>query len=264
MSSDMQAAFQKATIAAETFVRQIRQHESVDSTNNAALASCQTDRPQLPLLVLATRQTAGRGRGSNAWWSTHGALTFSLVIQPADLGIDPHLWPQASLTSGLAVCCAVDELLPHDQVLLKWPNDVYVRNRKVAGVLVELGPRANGTMVIGIGVNVNNTWQNAPAELQEIGTSLQDVTGQSLCLNQVLIAILRQLERQLTRLGHRDEQLAADWQRRCALAGKNVQIVSQGRHTTGACQGIDADGALLLQTADGLARFFSGVVAKSW
>ncbi|MDH3718409.1 MAG: biotin--[acetyl-CoA-carboxylase] ligase [Planctomycetota bacterium] len=264
VSSDSEAAFDGDPIVAETFVRQIRYHEIIDSTNNAAFDDCQVDDLQTPLLVLAACQTAGRGRGSNPWWSARGALTFSLVIRPADLGLGEQRWPQASLTTGLAVCFALDQLLPDDDVLLKWPNDVYVRQRKVAGVLVEVGPRPTGTLVIGIGVNGNNSVEAAPAELRSNATSLVEVTGQEFDLSRILIGILQQLETQLARLSNDDAGLAADWQQRCTLVGKTVQIDVANGHTKGVCQGIDAEGALVVQTVDGPARFFSGIVAGVW
>ncbi len=256
--------FDPDRILADTFVKAIRYHESVDSTNNAAQIDCQSDELTTPWLVVARQQTAGRGRGSNTWWSAPGALTFSLVIRPAELGLSQSMWPKASLTMGLSVCLALGELLPNDDLALKWPNDVHLRRKKVCGVLVEVGPRTSETLVIGIGVNVNNSFQAAPAELRLIATSVADVTHQTQCLTGVLTRILCQIQSQIARLAASDPELPADWQRLCALRGRTLEINSGAVITSGVCQGIDDDGALVLLTEGGPTRLFAGVVTRIW
>ena len=79
MPSDRDTGFDLDRLGAETFVAQVQFHETIDSTNTAALAASEQEDLQLPLLVLAGEQTAGRGRGSNTWWSATGSLTFSPV-----------------------------------------------------------------------------------------------------------------------------------------------------------------------------------------
>ncbi len=259
-SSDSDAAFDWDRIREETFVRQTEFHATVDSTNSVALEGCEAADLETPRLVLAGEQTAGRGRGANAWWSAPGALTFSLVIHPAHLGLTPQQWPMSSLTTGLAVCLALEETLSRDDVRLKWPNDVLVRGRKICGVLVEVGPRSTETLVIGIGVNINNSVRNAPDELRSTATAMIDETGIAVNRCEFLCRILRALELQITRLSSHDTSLAADWQSRCALIGRTVAIDTGSRRTTGVCQGIDEDGALAVLTESGPERLFGGVV----
>lgn len=249
-------------IVNESFVQQVRYHETVDSTNDDALEFCGNNHCPLPLLVVTSRQTAGRGRGSNQWWSTSGALTCSLVIRPADFGISQQQWPKASLTAGLSVCLALDAL-SDDDIALKWPNDVWLNRRKICGILIEVGNRRpTPTLVIGMGINVNNSFAGAPAELSQIATSLVDATGIVFDLNDVLITVLHQLECQLMRLRDDDRQLAAEWQQRCALRGRSVEMESGRQKSRGTCLGIDADGALRLQTTAGVERFFGGMITK--
>ncbi|HIA20802.1 MAG TPA: biotin--[acetyl-CoA-carboxylase] ligase, partial [Planctomycetaceae bacterium] len=212
MPPDRATDFDLERIIADTFVEQVQYHETIDSTSTAALESSQQVNLQTPLLVLAGQQTAGRGRGSNTWWSATGSLTFSLLIDPAILGIDQREWPQASLTTGLAICLALDELLDDQLLSLKWPNDVLLNDRKISGVLVEVAPRSPRGLVIGIGINVNNSCQSGPAELQSLATSMADASKQEFELDQVLIRVLQQLEKQLTRLINHDPNLIDDWQ----------------------------------------------------
>lgn len=266
MPSSMQenVEFDLDRIVRDTFVAEILYHKTVDSTNDSALDLCRREDLRSPFLVLTSQQTSGRGRGTNRWWSAPGALTFSLLIRAADRGLPQCLWPKTSLATGLSVCSALDELLPDGESSLKWPNDVHLRGRKVCGVLVEPGPRSSDMLVVGIGVNVNNTFDNAPDELASTATSLFDVTGRQSDLTEVLVRLLRHLERQWSRLADGDTQLVAEWQSRCALRGRNVKVVTGTRSTAGLCQGIDEDGALVLLTEDGPARLFGGVVARIW
>ncbi len=258
------AGFDIDRMVRDTFVAEVVYHETVDSTNNVALQRCRGGEFRSPSLVLASRQTSGRGRGNNVWWSSGGSLTFSLVIDAGEFGLPQELWPKASLTTGLSICLAIESLLGDGNVALKWPNDVHLQGRKVCGVLIEPGPRPSGKLVIGIGVNVNNSLADAPSDVKSRATSLVDVTGRQYDRTDVLIGVLQQLERQLTRLADHDPELPADWQKRCALRGRTVEVDMGKRRTTGTCQGIDPDGALLLSTNDGPVRIFGGTVTGVW
>ena len=259
MPPDAVAPFDLERIVAETWVQQVQYHESVDSTNTTALAACLQENLDTPLLVLAAQQTAGRGRGSHQWWSATGSLTFSLVINPSDLEIEPRDWPKASLTTGLALCLALDELLESPALTLKWPNDVFLDRRKISGVLLE---GTAGRLVIGIGINVNCSFQDAPAPLPSTATSLFDATGKNFSLDDVLIRILQQLDQQLRRLACNDTTLLTDWQQRCQLTGRRLEVSTENRQVTGVCQGIDQHGALVLMTETGLVPVVSGTITE--
>jgi len=259
--SDRDTGFDLDRLVAETFVAQVQFHETIDSTNTAALAASEQEDLQLPLLVLAGEQTAGRGRGSNTWWSATGSLTFSLLLNPSNLGLEQRDWPRVSLTTGLATCLALDEFLAAESSCsLKWPNDVLLHDRKISGILVEAGVGAAGNLVIGIGINVNNSFQDAPDPLPTTATSLIDSTQQEFSLDAVLVQVLQQLQRQLDRLANHDPALPADWQQRSALNGRTLEVVTEKRSYRGTCQGIDEHGALTLKTEDGLEQLFSGQV----
>lgn len=262
MPPDRATDFDLERIIADTFVEQVQYHETIDSTSTAALESSQQVNSQTPLLVLAGHQTAGRGRGSNRWWSAAGSLTFSLLLDPAILGIDQRDWPQASLTTGLAICLALDELLDDQLFSLKWPNDVLLNDRKISGVLVEAGAAAAGHLVLGIGINVNNSFQDAPDPLPMTATSLIDTREREFPLEEVLVSVLQQLARQLERLSSHDPTLATDWQQRSSLTGRTVEVVTEKHRRQGICQGIDEEGALILATTEGTARIFAGLVQE--
>lgn len=259
MSPDPVVTFDLERVVAETLVQQVQYHEAVDSTNTTALDACPEETLVTPLLVLAAKQTAGRGRGSHHWWSATGSLTFSLVINPSDLEIEPRDWPRASLTTGLALCLALDEFLESPALTMKWPNDVFLDQRKISGILLE---GTAGKLVIGIGINVNCSFQDAPAPLPSTATSLFDVTGRKFSLDDVLIRILQQLDQQLRRLACNDTTLFTDWQQRCQLTGRTLEVSTGNQQVTGVCQGIDQQGALLLKTETDLVPIVSGTITE--
>lgn len=242
----------------ETFVAEADVHAELGSTNDHALRLAPTA-ARLPRLIVASRQTAGRGRGANRWWAEAGALTFSLLLDVPRLPLER--WPQVSLAVGGAVCGAIATMVPAADVRLKWPNDVYVDGRKAGGILLEVPPApAAGRIVIGIGLNVNNSLSGAPPEVRARAVSLRNIRGTPLDLTDVLIAVLRGIERDLALLGDSDPALPARWRRLCLLSGRSVAIYNGGRAVAGTCLGIDDDGALLLQTEAGPRRFLGGVV----
>jgi BirA family biotin operon repressor/biotin-[acetyl-CoA-carboxylase] ligase len=254
--------FPSRRVVATTFVRHVEYYDELGSTNDQALQLVAAGEAAYPLLLVADRQHSGRGRGQNRWWSAPGALTFSLAVDGNATNLPAWTWPRISLSSGLAVCEAVLELLPGYDVRLKWPNDVYLESRKVCGILVETSPARPGAVVIGVGVNVNNSLADAPEEVRATGTSLVDVAGRCFDRWPLLIRILQELAQHLDQLETGTLELSDCWRRLCMLHGRTLCVESGGRRLIGVCQGIDDAGALLLQTEGGLERCFAGVVAR--
>lgn len=244
-----------------TFVREIRALDATDSTNSVALEWSARLRPRdLPALVVTESQTAGRGRGPNRWWSGPGALTFSLLLEPGQHQVTSAQWPALSLTAGAAVAAAVATTVPSSDVRLKWPNDVFFAGRKGAGVLIESPPTSAERLVIGIGVNVNNSLADAPDDVRARAVSLCDVAGTVVSRSELLIAILQQLEQDLQLLSGRRSELQSRWRKLCLLTGRTVVVTDSTRTVAGTCLGLDDDGALRVQTGQNVERLFSGVV----
>lgn len=237
-------------------------HETLPSTNDLALKLSQAGALPAPALILADEQTAGRGRGSNRWWSGRGAILCSLVIDPDAQALETNLWPRVSLAVAVGICRAVTRMAPHVEPGLRWPNDVYVGQRKLGGILVE-SPAAvvpHRRLVIGFGLNVNNSWRGAPHELQHVGVSLVDLCHGPLDLTTALLTMLEEINLQVDRLSAGDPELPDEWQSRCLLTGRLVEIECGQRRTLGSCQGVDVDGGLLLATEAGVERFHAGVL----
>ena len=248
---------------ASPFVRHVEFHAELGSTNDRALELARETEHETPVLVIAERQTAGRGRGANQWWSGPGALTFSLVLDPMQIGLQKKHWPRLALTAGLSVCEVLQTLMPQKSSALKWPNDVWLESKKVCGILVEIPdcpPPAVPKLVLGLGINVNNSLRNAPPEIQAFGTSLCDQGNANFDSTDVLISLLERLEKNLQTLAADRDELADRWQSLCALTGRTVEVHLGSQCIRGVCRGIDREGALTLQSDQRLERIFGGVV----
>lgn len=256
------AHFDVERLLRETFTAEVEVHDELPSTNDLALErSAQRELP-CPLLIVAQRQTAGRGRGRNRWWAGGGGLTFSLVLDAEAMSLPQASWPQASLVTGLGVLEAVRAMLPDEPLGLKWPNDVYLRERKLCGVLVETLRVPRPRLVIGIGINVNNRFDDAPAEVLERAVSLHEAARTLLDRTDVLVRILHSLQRCYGDVAAGSSQLPRRWAEACLLRQRRVALNVGGRVVEGTCQGIDAAGALVIESAAGEERFFGGTVER--
>ena len=249
-------------IGRETFVRQIEVHKSLASTNDRGLAVAERSDVRLPMLIVTERQTAGRGRQSHRWWSAPGALTFSVVMNIGVPPERPYVQARLSLGCGLAVRETLRQLLPETSIGLKWPNDVLVDGRKACGVLLEAGSAAPERIVVGIGLNVNNSLAAAPPPLKTTAVSLVDAAGRPFDLDEVLIGLLKSLEAELQAADNDGLNLRDRWNRHCVLRGRRVRLIVGTREVSGVCNGIDENGALLVQTAYGIEAFCTGSVVE--
>jgi BirA family biotin operon repressor/biotin-[acetyl-CoA-carboxylase] ligase len=189
-------------------------------------------------------------------------LTFSLLVDADAVQLAPRQWPQASLTVGLAVCEAIEDFLDEPAIRLKWPNDVYVRRRKVCGILIELPPQQKQVIVIGIGINVNNSARHAPEDLQSSAIALCDAAQSEFALIDVLLRVLVRLQHRIDWIGRRDQELWAKWRERCLLTNRTVHLDSGTRELVGLCRGIDDEGALVIETVNQTERCFAGVITQ--
>jgi len=243
-----------------SLVAQVEYYATITSTNDRA-KECAAGNPEsLPLLVVADEKTAGRGRGANRWWTGPGSLAFSVLFDAQSLQIPRGQSPLVALAAGVAVTEAIAPRLPSRRVGIRWPNDVYVEDRKVAGVLVEVP--SERFIVVGIGLNTNNTLAHAPVEVARTATTLRKLTGECCDQTAVLLTILAELTKWLRELAVASEHVALHCNRLCLQHGQSVTIELGKRTITGCCMGIAADGALLVDTPTGRQSFYSGVLRR--
>ena len=246
---------------ASGLVAQVDHHERLGSTSDRGIELATGGDIPLPLLVIADRQTAGRGRGNNQWWSSPGALTFSLVLEAGQPLLPPARRPLVAIVAGLAICEALEQLSPRADWQVKWPNDVFAAGKKVCGILCESVPGWPDRLVMGVGINVNNSVAEAPADLQAAAQAMIDLDGRHRDLTEVLLAVLDRFDLRWRQLLYENfGPLAAAYNERCLLVGKTVTVLSGSRTVIGRCQGIDADGSLTLWTEHGPLNLVAGHV----
>jgi BirA family biotin operon repressor/biotin-[acetyl-CoA-carboxylase] ligase len=226
------------------------------STNDHAAELRRRGTLYAPAVVLAGRQTAGRGRGAHAWWSAPGCITVTFVF-PVDEHVMPHQLP---LVAGLAVRNAAAELARDDGVQLKWPNDVVYDGLKLAGLLCE---RVHKADFVGLGLNVNLDPKDAPRDLRSRVTSLSAVANSELDLTAVLTTVARHLHSMVSRQSDQPfAHVLREYDARHALVGKNVTVLNgdAAAAVSGRCEGLDEMGRLLLRSRSTLHRVISGHV----
>ena len=251
-------------IRQQTGVEGIHFFHEVDSTNNVALEYARNHSADAVELFLAERQTQGRGRSTNRWFSSAGSLTFSLLTRSLTLASEQV--PQVSLAVGVAICQALEHVLPQADIALKWPNDVFLGDRKVCGILIELPSTAQRRFVIGVGINVNNSFHPTSAEHAFAAVSMLDYLGgnesEAIDRSALLIECLAQIDEMLVRLSAGDSSLADLWRAYSYLTGRQVRLETAQSQLVGHCISIADDGALLVQTASGIEHCYGGVVAE--
>jgi len=262
-----------ARIQKHSFVRHVERHDSLSSTNDRGIEIAADAELCTPALIVARQQTAGRGRGANRWWSQDGALTFSLVFDPqCDIPGHPSAplasshWPCIALSAGVALCDVLEQTFPALGRGLKWPNDVLVEGKKVAGILVEVPPAkppASRRLVLGMGLNVNNSLVAAPPEIQAAGISLIDATSAPVDAAQLLLSWLNRFADLLRALADDDPKLPTRWQSLCVLTGRSIELETGQRTIRGLCRGIDHSGALLVESVTGIERIYAASLVRA-
>jgi BirA family transcriptional regulator, biotin operon repressor / biotin---[acetyl-CoA-carboxylase] ligase len=211
-------------------------HRVTDSTNERARELAGGGAPH-GTLVTADEQRAGRGRQGRAWTAPAGsAVLMSVVLRELHEALP------------LAAAVAVAEALPVPSKI-KWPNDIWIDRRKVAGILVEGRPQ-EGWAVLGIGLNVGT--EAFPPELTETATSLR-LAGAALSVDSALARVLTALDGWLSRP---IAEVLTAWGERDALLGAEVRWADG----SGVGRGVDETGALLVETAEGQVALQAGEV----
>ncbi|MEW6721025.1 MAG: biotin--[acetyl-CoA-carboxylase] ligase [Thermodesulfobacteriota bacterium] len=213
-----------------------------DSTNSRAMALAEDGAPH-GTVVVADSQTGGRGRQGRRWISPPGVNIYvSLLLRP---DLPNARVPALSLMAGIALADATDrEGVP---ALLKWPNDLYLGERKAAGILVETAFDAGRLRyaVVGAGINVNLPEEAIPGELRGKATSMRIRAGRVFDREAVLAAFLDAFaERYRQYLAGGFPAVHADWARRDFLRWRRVLLSRPGGEAWGTAQGVDEEGAL--------------------
>jgi BirA family transcriptional regulator, biotin operon repressor / biotin---[acetyl-CoA-carboxylase] ligase len=210
-------------------------------------------------IVVAETQTAGKGRRGRAWFSPPGAgIYLSIILRPRLSAAEATKF---TILTGVALAETLTPLLP-GRVEIKWPNDILVGGRKIAGILIEIATEIDMLeyMIVGVGVNVNNATRDFPAELRKTATSLRAETGSFASRAAILGEFLATFEKYcgvIQEFGF--APILARWKKLSNILDKHVTVSLLGDTITGRVSGIDRDGALLIRPpGSGLHRVLSG------
>jgi BirA family biotin operon repressor/biotin-[acetyl-CoA-carboxylase] ligase len=253
----------KNALGQSLFAANVVYRESVDSTNRLAKALADQGAPE-GTVVVAEEQTAGRGRLGRGWVSPAGAnLLFSLLLRPS---LEPENVFVLTMVLALAGIDAI-ESASHLKCSIKWPNDLYIKRKKLAGVLTEFSVRGKSVehVVLGLGLNVH--WHPEPGEgVARQTTSIFVETGLKTDRSDLLSRILKTFE---VYYGHikegRMEPYYKRWNDVCLVLGKQVVISSSSGEIHGLAERIDRQGALIVLDRNGSEkRIVSGDVSVRW
>ena len=231
-----------------------------DSTNIQAKRLGEEGAPE-GTLVVAERQTAGKGRRGRTWSSPSGtSIYMSFLLRP---NIPPRCAPMVTLIAGLAGAKAVNQVTGLN-ARIKWPNDLVVNGKKICGILTEMSAEMEGIhyIVTGIGINVNQ--KEFPEEIRDKATSLLLEGGRRFNRSQLIAGVMEWFELYVERfLETKDLSfLKEDYEEMLANLNQEVQVLDPAGEYHGVCRGIDKDGQLLVERDDGsLSRVQSGEVS---
>lgn len=259
-----------SALKTETIGHPLHFHNTLDSTNTRA-RELAGDGAAEGTTVIADSQTLGRGRRGREWHSPVGLNLYTSVILRPDIA--PERAPTITLLAAVALAEAIEETLKESSTpmrpTVKWPNDILVGGKKVAGILTEMSsePDKIHHIIVGMGVNLNLEAKALPSELREIATSLKDCSGEVVDRADFTARLYSSLEKWYTLCllqGSGNFGPAIDmWRGYFDRVGTHVKVSTTGEEVSqeGTCMGIDDDGALLIKNSKGaVERVVSGDV----
>lgn len=247
-------------LATRDLGRTVHHYEQLESTNAKAFELAQEGGSHGEVIV-TEHQTAGKGRRGRAWVSPAGkSLALSLILRPE---IAPSRAPEVTLVAAVALAETLRD--SGVQADIKWPNDVQIAGKKVAGILTELSADVERVhfVILGIGVNLNAELTDFPPEVAQLATSVNLTRRSPVHRALFTAALLAKLEQWLdTWTDDGFEPVRAAWKTLASTLGQEVLVRADQRELRGIAEDIDPSGALLLRVGDTLERVLSGDVEQ--
>jgi len=234
--------------------------EEVESTNSFLLNKANKFNSDGTIL-LAEKQTKGRGRKERVWYSAKGQnLTFSILLTSKKyLGKKFNL---LNFTTSLSVAFALENLYQL-KTELKWPNDVLVNGKKICGILLESTSQGNKIerVVIGVGLNVNQGLFQGNFNLEPTSVKLE--LGESVDREKLLAELLNTFEELIQKIDTNPDEIMKDWKDRCNLIGEKISVTEDGTTKYGIFDDLDEEGFLLLKTKNKIEKIHFGDVSAA-
>ncbi len=238
----------KQGLRTRTVGREIVYLAETGSTNTLAMDLAQKGAVD-GTVVIAETQTGGKGRLGRTWVSPRGNLYLSVILRPA---VPVHKAPLITLMGAVAVAAAVREHLKIPAGI-KWPNDVLVSGKKVAGLLTEMSaePDRIRHIVLGIGVNVNMDARELPPDVRRTATTLAVESGAPVDRTAFVQELLAGLDHWYQRFLKNEAEVLKAWEGLNVTLGNRVTVSATGKRLEGFARSVDAEGRLILELDDG-------------
>jgi len=236
--------------------------DSTDSTQNFAMKIASNDKEN-GTVIISKKQTVGRGRMKRKWKSPTGGIWMSIIIHPK---FDVSYTTLVPIATSLALCMAIEKILKIKPEL-KWPNDVTLKGKKVAGVLVDTSIISNEieNMVLGIGIN----FKIKPHELASTIKKTPNFYGVATLVkkNERALPLVHQFLYELEKVfqlinSRRIKKIKSEWTKRSSTIGKNVSIITSEGIVSGKAVKIDSDGALIISNGKKAERILVGDITQ--
>ncbi|MBQ8910103.1 MAG: biotin--[Oscillospiraceae bacterium] len=225
-------------------------YDCIDSTNDRAKAMAKSGAPE-GTVVVAGMQTAGRGRLGRTFHAPAGlGLYFSVILRP---GCAPEQLMHLTCAAAVAACNAVEQTSGY-RPRIKWTNDLVAEKQKLGGILTELSVNAQGIVewaVIGIGINCRHRKEDFPAQLQDMATSLLQITGHPISPAKLAAELMISLLEMRHRLLEDKDTVLTAYRQDCMTLNRQVVLVRGDEKCYGTALDIDSDGSLVVRFEDG-------------
>ncbi len=231
--------------------REIHLHSEVVSTNTSAMEMASRGAPE-GTVVIAEKQTGGKGRLGRKWISPKGNLYLSVILRPA---IPTHKAPLITLMGAVAVASAIRKKCEL-RAAIKWPNDILLSGKKCGGLLTEMSaePDRIKHIVLGIGVDVNMKISELPVEIRQMTTTISAEKGEKIDRSPLLQQVLAELDRWYQVFLQNEAGVLKEWKELNMTIGSRVTVSGTGEILEGTAQDIDNEGRLILKLDNGSVR----------
>lgn len=239
--------------------------DELESTNDCAKSAFKLADLSFPFIIFTSTQTKGRGRADKSWDSSDGSLTFSLGISSAECPIPTHL---ISVVFGLSVANVLNRRCDIPICKIKWPNDIYANGKKVSGVLIESVPANHRGIIIGCGINANNSFLKSSSP-NWVATSFADEMGREIDIKELMAEIVEDFFSRVNEYLTICQDFAmipgsvlAEYQAIDFLTDKRIVLQIGKEIIVGNYVGIRVDGAIQLEVCNEIHAFHSGSIVE--
>ncbi len=234
----------------------------VESTNLTAKEKLLSRRKAIKegTVIIAEEQKKGKGRLGRSWFSPRGGIWLSIILYPP---LPPSYIPRITLMTAVVVVKALRECTSIEPQI-KWPNDIFIKEEKLGGILTEMNAELDiiNWVIVGVGLNVNIDYQDFPEELRDKSTSLKEVLGRKISRVKLGQVLLQKFEKYYEQLKRKEFlPILEEWKAYSSTLGKDITLDTGEKIIQGRAVDISPEGALLLRKEDGeLVQIISGTI----